>query len=450
MLRGSRADDRSRLASLRADPDLRRRRARLWRPDPADGPGRGGRHRPDARDRRRRAGRRDGVSQSPVHDHRRRRHRRLRPALDLPGLPRRLRLPDRRAALGCRRLHRHERVGPGQRAHRGGRQARTGAGARGRVSRRRGHRHAGGGTRAARRLDLLRHSLLVLCRRPGLGPGGPRRPRGAARAQLRRLADLDLRPPGRRHLHQGRRRRRRSGRQDRGRHPRGRSAQSGGDRGQCRRQCRRLRRHGGRSVRDLRRHRGRDHAARRDLLHGRGADRADAVSADRRRHLPARLGDRHLHGQARPEQQHHGGAVQGLPRGGHRLGGGAAAGHPAVPGRQHGLRGRWCQLHRLGRIRLHAGRPAGHRLPDVDHRLLHRHDAPAGAEDRRSLQDRPRDQHHRRPRGVDGGDGAAGDRDLRRHPPGLPVGRPVRHRRGGHDHAGADRPGGLAGRLRAR
>ena len=302
----------------------------------------------------------------------------------------------------------------------------------------------------ARRLDLLRHSLLVLCRRPGLGPGGPRRPRGAARAQLRRLADLDLRPPGRRHLHQGRRRRRRSGRQDRGRHPRGRSAQSSGDRGQCRRQCRRLRRHGGRSVRDLRRHRGRDHAARRDLLHRRGADRADAVSADRRRHLPARLGDRHLHGQARPEQQHHGGAVQGLPRGGDRLGGGAAAGHPAVPGRQHGLRGRRCQLHRLGRVRLHAGRPAGHRLPDVDHRLLHRHDAPAGAEDRRSLQDRPRDQHHRRPRGVDGGDGAAGDRDLRRHPPGLPVGRPVRHRRRGHDHAGADRPGGLAGRLRAR
>ena len=43
-------------------------------------------------------------------------------------------------------------------------------------------------------------------------------PRGAGRALLRRLADLDLRPPGRRHLHQGRRRRRRSGRQDRGRH----------------------------------------------------------------------------------------------------------------------------------------------------------------------------------------------------------------------------------------
>ncbi len=38
---------------------------------------------------------------------------------------------------------------------------------------------------------------------------------------LRRLADLDLRPSGRRHLHQGRRRGRRHGRQGRSRHSRG-------------------------------------------------------------------------------------------------------------------------------------------------------------------------------------------------------------------------------------
>ena len=46
--------------------------------------------------------------------------------------------------------------------------------------------------------------------------------RGDGGAQLRRLADLDLRPARRRHLHQGRRCRRRHRRQGRGRHPRGR------------------------------------------------------------------------------------------------------------------------------------------------------------------------------------------------------------------------------------
>ena len=83
----------------------------------------------------------------------------------------------------------------------------------------------------------------------------------AGRPRLRRLADLDLRAAGRRHLHQGRRRRRRPGRQGRGRHSRGRSAQSGGDRRQRRRQRRRLRRHGGRPVRNLRRDDHRDDAA---------------------------------------------------------------------------------------------------------------------------------------------------------------------------------------------
>ena len=83
------------------------------------------------------------------------------------------------------------------------------------------------------------------------------------RPRVRRLADLGLRATRRRHLHEGRRRRRRPGREDRGRHPRGRPAQPRRDRGQRRRQRRRLRRHGGRPVRDLCRHRGRRHAARR-------------------------------------------------------------------------------------------------------------------------------------------------------------------------------------------
>jgi len=65
---------------------------------------------------------------------------------------------------------------------------------------------------------------------------------------FRRLAHLHLRASWRRHIHQGRRRRRRPGGQGRSRHPRGRPAQPGGDRGQRRRQRRRLRRHGGRPV----------------------------------------------------------------------------------------------------------------------------------------------------------------------------------------------------------
>ena len=48
----------------------------------------------------------------------------------------------------------------------------------------------------------------------------PRHDRRAGRARLRRLADLDLRPSRRRHLHQGCRRRRRHGRQGRSRHSR--------------------------------------------------------------------------------------------------------------------------------------------------------------------------------------------------------------------------------------
>ena len=92
-------------------------------------------------------------------------------------------------------------------------------------------------------------------------PTPTRRPR-PDRPRVRLFADLGLRAAGRRDLHQGGRRRRRPGRQDRGRHPRGRPAQPRRDRRQRRRQRRRLRRHGGRPVRDLRRHRGRGDAAR--------------------------------------------------------------------------------------------------------------------------------------------------------------------------------------------
>ena len=61
----------------------------------------------------------------------------------------------------------------------------------------------------------------AVLRKMGIAAGSRRDGRRAGLAGLRRLADLDLRPSRRRHLHQGCRRRRRHGRQGRSRHPRG-------------------------------------------------------------------------------------------------------------------------------------------------------------------------------------------------------------------------------------
>ena len=154
----------------------------------------------------------------------------------------------------------------------------------------RDHRHAGGRSRAARRRRLF----LGADRADGLCPVRSHRHRLAGGARLRRLADFDLRPSRRRHLHQGRRRRRRSRRQGRGRHSRGRSAQSGHDRRQCRRQRRRLRRHGGRPVRDLCGDGRGDDGARLDLLRGhRFAAALDDLSAGDLRRLHRHLDRRH-------------------------------------------------------------------------------------------------------------------------------------------------------------
>ncbi len=95
-------------------------------------------------------------------DRRRRPLRRADPAAEHRG---RDRLPDRRARLGVRRLHRHERVRARQRPRGRGGPRRHRPGARRRVPRRRRHRHARRRPRAARRRRLLRRPDVDLRRR---------------------------------------------------------------------------------------------------------------------------------------------------------------------------------------------------------------------------------------------------------------------------------------------
>ena len=83
-----------------------------------------------------------------------------------------------------------------------------------------------------------------------------------------------------------------------------------------------------------------------------------------------------------------------------------------------------------------------------DHRVLHRHRVQPGAPRRRGLADRPRHQHHRRPRRLDEVDGAAGARGLRRDLGRLPARRPLRHRDRRDRHAVDDGHDRGARRLR--
>ena len=213
--------------------------------------------RADARNRAGDPGRRGRVPPPPVHDDRRGGARAV-PAdrlLQQARLGNGDRLPDRRRPLRGRRLHRHERRRALERPHRGGGPEGPRPGAERRVPRGLGHGHARRRSRPLRRRRLLRRADRLVQPLPEHRDPRPDRPR------LRRLADLGLRPARRRYLHEGCRRRRRPGREDRGGHPRGRPAQPGRDRGQRRRQRRRLRRHGRRPVRDLRGHVGRRDAA---------------------------------------------------------------------------------------------------------------------------------------------------------------------------------------------
>ena len=234
----------------------------LWHLGDRLGAGRRCRQPENAGNFRRRARRRAGLSQAPIHHHRHRRRRHLRHHRLDARLAGRRRLRRRRDPLRRHRLHRHERLGARQCARRAGRDQVARRRPRARLQVGRHHRHAGRRPRAARRHALFR----LPHRHAAQGAQRPHRHRRHRRARLRRLADLDLRPSRRRHLHQGRRRRRRSGRQGGSRHSGRRSAQSGDHRRQRGRQCRRLRRHGRRPVRDLCGDHRRHHGAGLDLL----------------------------------------------------------------------------------------------------------------------------------------------------------------------------------------
>ena len=72
------------------------------------------------------------------------------------------------------------------------------------------------------------------------------------------------------------------------------------------------------------------------------------------------------------------------------------------------------RLHLLGALRRHADRPRHHLPARGDHRVLHGHPlGPVKGISRASLTG-PRDEHHRRARDRDAGDGPAGDRDRGR------------------------------------
>ena len=157
------------------------------------------RQRQDARDRRGDPGGRLGLSPAAVHHHRH----------GWRGDPRRRLFPDRRMGrhrlrhrrgpVGPGRFRRHADLGQGQRPHGTGRVGEPGQGSGPGLPLGCHHRHVRGGRRASGRGRLLRH--------PDGGPGlrvhQPRSHRRPRRARLRCLADLHLRPSGRRHLHQG-------------------------------------------------------------------------------------------------------------------------------------------------------------------------------------------------------------------------------------------------------
>ena len=178
------------------------------------GSGGADRKRPDARDRGGDTGRGERLSQPSIPRYRRRRFGHRRPFVVASRSACGHRLCRRLHLVGRRRVYRHEHLGARQCADGRSRPFRHCPGADHRLPLGHRHRHAGGRPGASRSRRLLCGSWCFRFRTAA-------HPGGAGGAQLRGVADLDIRPSRRRYFHQGRRRRRRPGGQDRGRNPRG-------------------------------------------------------------------------------------------------------------------------------------------------------------------------------------------------------------------------------------
>ncbi len=269
--------------------------------------------------------------------------------------------PRGRLLLGPGRLLRHAHRHPGQRAHhqRGAGQPEPGPG-RG-IQRRRRHGHERGRTGCSRAEPAL-HPLQQHV--PG-SLGHDAYPAGHLRLLPGRQQHRAVRPRGRRHLHQGRRRGRRPGGQGRGRHPRGRPAQPRRHRRQRGRQRGRRGRHGRRPLRVLRgldrrfddpggglparQHERRPAAPGAGRCGHRRLDHRDLLRAHQGRRQPAdrpehrHLRRRHHHGRRHRVHRPRHAAGRHLARSLHR--------HGRRPGRRHRHRHDHRVLHRRGQGR---------------------------------------------------------------------------------------------------
>mmetsp|Transcript_5469 Transcript_5469/g.16260 ORF Transcript_5469/g.16260 Transcript_5469/m.16260 type:complete len:373 (-) Transcript_5469:936-2054(-) len=256
----------------------------------------------------------------------------------------------------------------------------------------------------------------------------------------------------RRHLHEGRGRRRRSGRQGRAGHPRGRPAQPRRRRRPGGRHGRRLRRQlGGRlRIRGRGDHRGHDPRGAAGAGRGRGPGARGLLPArralDRRRRVVAGRARRVQGAGRRPREEGgrvraHGRAAAGLPGDARRRVGRVRPRVLLAPGRRGRAR-RVAPLPGLRAVRLRDGLRVHARVA-----LLHGLRLRARPPHRRVGDDGPRDDHHHGPRGGAGERRRAGAHGGRRGRRVLPPGEDVR-RRG--DVRGPGRGGARRGPLRDR
>ena len=141
----------------------------------------------------------------------------------------------------------------------------------------------------------------------------------------------------------------------------------------------------------------------------------DALSAGDLRRLHHHLDRRHLLRQARRQQFDHGRALQGPDRHRRPVGRRSRHRHLSSSAGARSARLRRQPITGIEPVHLRPRRPRRHRPDRRDHRVLHRHRQAPGGVDRPGFGHRPRHQRHPGPRRVARIDGAAGARHRRRH-----------------------------------